>query len=67
MRCGVLAAGYFDSMEARKTEALMIRLTPAQMQAVDEFRRGEEDLPNRQEAIRRLLAWAMDARERADG
>ncbi|MCL3882678.1 hypothetical protein [Marivita sp. GX14005] len=38
------------------TEPVMIRMQPAMIAAVDEYRRTLEDLPTRPEVIRRILA-----------
>ena len=38
------------------SEPVMIRMQPAMIAAVDEYRRSLEDLPTRPEAIRRILA-----------
>ena len=37
-----------------------VRLHPPQLDAVDKWRRGQEDLPSRPEAIRRLVAKGLD-------
>lgn len=38
------------------SEPVMIRMQPAMIAAVDEYRRTLEDLPTRPEVIRRILA-----------
>jgi hypothetical protein len=38
---------------------LMVRLSPEQLLAVDNWRRQQPDLPNRTEAIRRLVDLAL--------
>ena len=38
------------------SEPVMIRMQPAMIAAIDEYRRTQEDLPTRPEAIRRILA-----------
>ena len=38
------------------SEPVMIRMQPAMIAAVDEYRRSLEDLPTRPEVIRRILA-----------
>jgi hypothetical protein len=38
---------------------IMVRLPPAQLSALDDWRRNESDLPTRPEAIRRILAQAL--------
>jgi hypothetical protein len=42
------------------TEPVMIRMSPQLIQAVDDRRRLEPDLPTRPEMIRRLLMDALD-------
>lgn len=44
-----------------RTERLDLRLEPELMKAIDDWRRGQEDLPNRSEAIRRLLERGIAA------
>ncbi|MGX9982939.1 hypothetical protein [Methylobacterium fujisawaense] len=39
-----------------------MRFTVAQMEAVDEWRRNQPDLPSRTEAIRRLVEEALKAK-----
>jgi hypothetical protein len=41
-------------------EGLSIRLRPSQLEAIDEWRREQRDLPSRAEAIRRLLDKALE-------
>jgi hypothetical protein len=41
-----------------------IRLGPAQVAAVDEWRRQQSDIPPRAEAIVRLMQAAIDAKEK---
>ena len=41
-----------------------IRLSPAQVAAVDEWRRHQPDIPPRAEAIVRLMQAALDAQEK---
>jgi metal-responsive CopG/Arc/MetJ family transcriptional regulator len=36
-------------------EAIMVRMPPDLIAALDDFRRAQADLPNRPEAIRRIL------------
>ena len=38
------------------SEPVMIRMQPAMIAAIDEYRRTLDDLPTRPEAIRRVLA-----------
>lgn len=42
------------------TEPVMIRMSPQLIQAVDDRRRLEPDLPTRPEMVRRLLMAALD-------
>lgn len=42
------------------TEPVNLRLPPDMLAAIDEFRRGLPDIPTRPEAIRRLLAEALN-------
>ena len=37
----------------------MVRLSPEQAKAIDDWRRNQEDLPGRPEAIRRLVEKAL--------
>lgn len=37
---------------------IVVRLEPADVKALDDFRRGEPDLPTRPEGVRRLLRKA---------
>lgn len=39
-----------------------VMMTADDMKAVDEWRRHQEDLPNRSEAVRRLVAMALKAK-----
>ncbi|PRA86940.1 hypothetical protein CQ054_07010 [Ochrobactrum sp. MYb29] len=41
------------------TEAVNLRLSRDIIQALDDFRRAEEDIPNRPEGIRRILTAAL--------
>jgi hypothetical protein len=41
-----------------------LRLTPEQWAEVDEWRRRQPDLPNRAEAIRRMIAIALKAEQK---
>lgn len=42
------------------TEKKLIGFEPTMMTAIDDFRRKQEDLPSRTEAIRRLIQIALD-------
>jgi hypothetical protein len=41
----------------------MVRLSPEQLKALDEWRRKEEDIPGRPEAIRRLVELGLAAKK----
>lgn len=43
------------------TTALTLRLHANVLRQIDDFRREQPDLPNRPEAVRRLLRSALDA------
>ena len=45
------------------TEPVMIRMTPGLIEAIDNRRREEPDLPTRPEMIRRILADALNLAE----
>jgi hypothetical protein len=47
------------------TESLNVRVTRSMLQAIDDWRRGQPDLPTRPEAIRRLLASHPEMRPAA--
>lgn len=49
-----------------KDESLpvMVRLAPDQVKAIDDWRRKQEDLPGRPEAIRRLVEQALEKTEK---
>jgi metal-responsive CopG/Arc/MetJ family transcriptional regulator len=42
------------------TEAVNVRLPREMIEAIDAYRRAEEDLPTRPEAIRRLVEKALE-------
>lgn len=42
------------------TEAMNLRLSREILEALDEMRRSERDLPNRQEMVRRILMKAIE-------
>ena len=48
-------------MKERKSERLHLVITPSEVKDIDEWRRYEEDLPSRSEAIRRLIKLGMTA------
>lgn len=45
------------------TTPVMVRMAPAELEAVDQFRRGLADVPTRPEAIRRLVQKGLAADE----
>ena len=47
------------------TDLVAVRLKPDTAKVLDEWRRAQIDLPNRAEAIRRLMARGLEA-ERAE-
>jgi len=46
---------------------VLIRLQPKPLDAIDEWRRKQPDLPNRAEAIRRLVEQALKPRQSDSG
>jgi hypothetical protein len=46
--------------ESKMTELVAVRLKPETVRALDEYRRGQLDLPSRAEAIRRFLVRALE-------
>lgn len=42
------------------SEPVMIRMQPAMIAAIDEYRRTQEDLPTRPEVIRRVMAEFLE-------
>lgn len=48
------------------TDAVTLRLHASVLAQIDEYRRNLPDLPNRQEAIRRLLRLGMEAAKNPD-
>jgi metal-responsive CopG/Arc/MetJ family transcriptional regulator len=49
------------------TAAITLRLHRKMIEEIDEFRRNEKDLPNRPEAIRRILAKYFDITDDPEG
>jgi hypothetical protein len=47
-----------------KSERFAMWATPAFLQAVDDWRRKQPDLPSRAEAVRRLVEQALKAKAR---
>jgi hypothetical protein len=45
--------------KSTKTIPILVRVTPAQLKALDNWRRKEPDIPTRPEAVRRLLDKAL--------
>jgi hypothetical protein len=43
---------------------VMVRLSPDQSKALDDWRRAQEDLPGRPEAIRRLMMLGLQAKRK---
>ncbi len=50
---------YIDEMAGKKTERLQIVLSPEDLSQLDEWRRQQADLPNRSEAVRRLIGMKV--------
>lgn len=53
-----------------KSETALVRLSPEQAKAIDDWRRQQPDIPTRPEAIRRLIERGLEAeaaRREADG
>lgn len=46
---------------------ILIGFTEAQLKSVDDWRRKQEDIPNRSESIRRLVEIALAEAKRDDG
>jgi hypothetical protein len=57
-----------DNMKTRKSrpkttgELIGVRIQPEMIGKLDDWRRGQEDLPGRPEAIRRLVELALKAK-----
>jgi metal-responsive CopG/Arc/MetJ family transcriptional regulator len=45
-----------------KTDRLEVRIEPALGSALDEWRRGQKDIPTRSEAVRRIVAAVIAKR-----
>jgi hypothetical protein len=43
-------------------ELVGVRIQPEMARAIDDWRRGQDDLPNRPEAMRRLIELALKGR-----
>lgn len=50
---------YIDEMAGKKTERLQIVLSPEDLSQLDEWRRQQPDIPNRSEAVRRLIGMQL--------
>ncbi|MCG8503268.1 MAG: hypothetical protein MI755_01565 [Sphingomonadales bacterium] len=48
-------------MQEKKSFRLNMVISPSQIEAIDDWRREQEDLPSRSEAIRRLVAIALES------
>jgi len=46
------------------TEPVNIRMDRQMLQAIDDYRRGQEDLPSRPEVVRRVLAEWLERQGR---
>lgn len=46
------------------SEAVTVRMVRDMLSALDDWRRGQSDLPNRPEAIRRLIQKGLETEER---
>lgn len=46
-------------MTDKTSTPVLVRLSPQQVEAVDQWRREENDLPSRPEAIRRMIQAAL--------
>jgi hypothetical protein len=54
--------GYFRGMERElKDQRIAIMLSVSELRALDDWRRQQEDLPSRGEAVRRMLSQALAA------
>jgi hypothetical protein len=47
-----------------ESEAVNVRMTKAALGSIDDWRRNQDDLPGRPEAIRRLVELALKAKVR---
>jgi hypothetical protein len=50
-----------DVFDPSNSEALTLRISRAQLRQLDDWRRGQPDLPSRTEAIRRLMTLTLGA------
>jgi len=44
----------------KKSDRVLLPISPSEVKAIDDWRRTLEDLPSRAEAIRRLIAYALE-------
>jgi hypothetical protein len=51
----------FVMKETEKMVQLMIRIAPAMIVSIDEWRRLQPDIPNRAETVRRLVEAGLEA------
>jgi len=50
------------------SQPVMVRMPQELLDAIDEFRRAQDDLPSRPEVVRRVVAdWADGRLKQADG
>jgi len=47
----------------KMSETVYVRCSPTMVQAIDEWRRNEPDLPTRAEALRRIAARALKIKD----
>ena len=45
-----------------KSTPVLVRMSPAQLKALDAYRRADADLPTRPEAIRRIVEQALKSK-----
>lgn len=50
-----------------KNEGVLVRMTPDMLAALDEYRRKLPDLPTRPEALRRIVAEALQVGAQVNG
>lgn len=50
-----------------KTHRLQMVITPEEVEQIDRWRRQQDDLPTRSEAIRRMIQIAIQAARRQEG
>jgi len=52
---------YLRLMEAKKDQRIPVMMTAADVERIDGWRRQQDDLPSRSEAIRRLVEKGLKA------